>query len=42
MAKIENPTAVLDIEEIAKLVDVVMVARGDLAVEARLCRVSLL
>ena len=42
MAKIENPTSVIDIEAIAKIVDVVMVARGDLAVEARLCRVSLL
>ncbi len=33
MAKIEKPSAVIHVEEIAKLCDAIMVARGDLGVE---------
>lgn len=40
MAKIEKPTAVLDIENILKVCDSILVARGDLAVETRISRMG--
>lgn len=40
VSKIEKPTAVLEIDEIARLSDMIMVARGDLAIETCLSKVN--
>ncbi|MGL5031174.1 MAG: pyruvate kinase [Aeromonas sp.] len=40
MAKIEKPTAVLDLDNILKVCDSILVARGDLAVETRISRMG--
>ncbi|KAH0572849.1 Pyruvate kinase [Spironucleus salmonicida] len=42
MPKIEKPTAVLDLHEICKECEIMLIARGDLAVETKLCRVNYL